>query len=324
MLARTAVAAFMVVGATAADAQGWKPERTVEIIVGSTPGGALDRTGRLLLRVIQERKLLDQHATILNKPGGTGAVGLAYLAQHAGDGHYTMITGQALLTNHIMGRSALHYTDFTPLANLFVEYVSLTVRADSPYRNAREIIDRLRKDPGALSVAVGTGVGTATQTAFAHAMYVAGVDARKLRQVTFGSGGESMTALLGGHVDAISSPVSSVMGQLRAGKIRVVAVSAPRRLSGEFADVPTWSELGVRSSIDVWRALAGPKGMSAAQIAFWEGVTARAVKDAEWAKELERSLAEAGYKGSADTLRQWQEEYAEMRTLYAALGLAKP
>ena len=97
--------------------------------------------------------------------------------------------------------------------------------------------------------------------------------------ITFGSGGESMTALLGGHVDAISSPVSSVMGQLRAGKIRIVAVSAPRRLPGELAEVPTWSELGVRSSIDVWRALAGPKGMSAAQIAFWEGVAARAVKD---------------------------------------------
>lgn len=133
-----------------------------------------------------------------------------------------------------------------------------------------------------------------------------------------------MTALLGGHIDAISSPVSSVIGQLRAGRIRVVAVGAPRRLQGELAEVPTWGELGVKSAVDVWRALVAPKGMSAAQIAFWDGVAARVVKDSEWSKELERSLAEHGYKDSAETLKHWQSEYAEMKTLYTALGLAKP
>ncbi len=323
MCLRAAPAAMLFLAAAAAQAQGWKPERAVEIVVGSTPGGALDRTGRLLLKVIQERKLVEQPATVINKPGGSGALGLAYLAQHPGDGHYTMIIGQALLTNHIMGRSALDYTDFTPLAILNVEYVSLAVRADSPLRSAKDVIERLKKDPGALSVAVGTGVGSATQTAFAHAMFVAGVDAKKLRQVTFGSGGESMAALLGGHVDATSSPVSSVIEQMRAGRIRIVAVSAPRRMPGDLAEVPTWTELGVKSSVDVWRALAGPKGLSGAQIAYWEGVASRAVKDREWMKELERSVSEAGYKGSAETLKHWQSEYAEMKALYTALGLAK-
>jgi len=323
MCLRAAPAAMLFLAAAAAQAQGWKPERAVEIVVGSTPGGALDRTARLLLKVIQERKLVEQPATILNKPGGSGALGLAYLAQHPGDGHYTMIIGQALLTNHIMGRSALDYTDFTPLAILNVEYVSLAVRADSPLRGAKDVIERLKKDPGALSVAVGTGVGSATQTAFAHAMFVAGVDAKKLRQVTFGSGGESMAALLGGHVDATSSPVSSVIEQMRAGRIRLVAVSAPRRMPGDLAEVPTWTELGVKSSVDVWRALTGPKGLSGAQIAYWEGVASRAVKDREWMKELERSVSEAGYKGSAETLKHWQVEYAEMKALYTALGLAK-
>ena len=323
MCLRAAPAAMLFLAAAAAQAQGWKPERAVEIVVGSTPGGALDRTARLLLKVIQERKLVEQPATILNKPGGSGALGLAYLAQHPGDGHYTMIIGQALLTNHIMGRSALDYTDFTPLAILNVEYVSLAVRADSPLRGAKDVIERLKKDPGALSVAVGTGVGSATQTAFAHAMFVAGVDAKKLRQVTFGSGGESMAALLGGHVDATSSPVSSVIEQMRAGRIRLVAVSAPRRMPGDLAEVPTWTELGVKSSVDVWRALTGPKGLSGAQIAYWEGVASRAVKDREWMKELERSVSEAGYKGGAETLKHWQVEYAEMKALYTALGLAK-
>jgi putative tricarboxylic transport membrane protein len=324
LLSLALAAVVLMLAAAWANAQGWKPEHSIEILVGTSAGGALDRTARTMLRAIQGRRLLDQPAVILNKPGGSGAVALVYLAQHPGDAHYVMVSGQTLLTNHIMGRSSLNYTDFTPLAILAVEYISLSVRTDSPVRSAKEMIERLRQDPASFSVAVGTGVGSATQTSFAHAMFAAGVDARKLRQVTFGSGGESMTALLGGHVDAISSPVSSVMEQLRAGRIRVVAVGAPRRLSGELAEVPTWTELGVNSAVDVWRGLAGPKGMSTAQIAFWDGVVARTVKDPEWVKELERSLSEDGYRNSAETLKHWRREYAEMKTLYTALGLAKP
>jgi putative tricarboxylic transport membrane protein len=311
------------VTALSAGAQDWKPDRPVEIVVGSTPGGGLDRTARLVQRVIQERRLIEPQLVVLNKPGGAGAVGLAYLAQHPGDGHHVMVSGQALFTNHIMGRSTFNYTDFTPLGILMVEAVSLSVRAESPIKSARELIERLRKDPGALSVAVGTGVGSATQTSYAHAMFAAGIDVKKLRQVTFGSGGESMTALLGGHIDASSSPVSSVIAQLRAGRLRVLAVSATRRLTGELAEVPTWSELGVKSAIAVWRALVGSKGLSPAQIAFWDGVAARVVKDAAWQKELERSLAEPSYQDSGATLKHWQTEYSEMRALYTALGLAK-
>jgi len=318
-----ALAVTLAVTAAAVTAQGWKPERPMEIIIGTSAGGALDRSGRLLLRAMQESKLSGQPVAVINKPGGSGVVGLIYLSQHAGDGHYAMVTGQSLLTNHIMGRSKLNYTDFTPLAILVAEYVALSVRADAPIKSAKELIERLRKEPTAFSVAVGTGVGSATHASFAHAMHAAGVDVKKLRQVTFGSGGESMTALLGGHVDAISSPVSSIVEQLRTGRIRIIAVSAPRRLTGDLADVPTWTELGVNSAVDVWRGLAGPKNLNASQIEFWDSVTSRAVKDREWTKELARSLADNAYKGSAETFNHWQAEYAEMRTLYTALGLVK-
>jgi putative tricarboxylic transport membrane protein len=250
-------------------------------------------------------------------------VGLAYLDQHRGDGHYVMVTGQTLLTNYIMGRSASNYTDFTPLAILSVEYVALSVRADSPLKSAQELTERLRKEPGSLAVAVGTGVGTATQTAFAHAMFAAGVEVGKLRQVAFASGGEAMTALLGGHVDAVSAPVSSIMEQVRAGKLKVLAVGAPRRRPGELASVPTWGECGVKSAVAVWRGLAGPKGMSASQIAFWDEVLPRIVKDPQWGQELERSLEDNVYQGSAETLKYWQREYVEMKALYTALGIAR-
>ena len=304
-------------------AQGWKPDRNIEIVIGTSPGGALDRTGRTLQRVLQDRKLSEVPVVVNNRPGGGGGVGLAYVAQQA-DGSHTMITGQILLTNHIMGRSRLNHTDFTPIAILRAEYIALAVRADSPIATAREFVERLRKDPTSLSVATGTGVGTATHASFAHAMSVAGVDLKRVRQVAFGSGGDSLTALLGGHVDAMSTPVPSILEQARAGKVRIIAVGAPRRVGGALADVPTWTELGIKSSVDVWHGLVGPKAMTPVQIAYWDQMLARATKDEAWQKELERTLSENVYRNSADTAKLWQAEYGDMKELFTTLGLAKP
>ncbi len=316
-------ALFFVFGISGAWAQAWKPDKPVEIIIGTSAGGPQDRTGRLVQRVLQERKLVEQPLAVVNKPGGGGAVGLAYLAQHAGDGHYVQIVAQPLLSNHIAGRSKLNYTDFTPLAILGVEYVCIVVRVDSPIKDAKELIGRLRKDPGAVSVAIGTALGNATHTSVAHAMKAAGVDIRKMRSVVFNSGGESMTAVLGGHVDAAAGSVSTVLPQLRAGKVRVLAIGAPKRWVGEFASAPTWKELGLDSAVDLWRGLAGPKGMSAAQIAFWDGVLPRVVKDEDWRKDLENNLMDNIYKNSAETALHWKTEYDEVRAVLVELGLAR-
>lgn len=301
----------------------WKPDKTVEIIIGTTPGGPQDRQGRLLQRVLQDRKLVDQAVTVVNKPGGGGAVGLAYVAQHPGDGHIIQIVAQPLISNHIAGRSKLTYTDFAPIAILAVEYVTLVVRADSPIKDAREFVDRVRKDPAALSVAIGTVVGNATHSSFAHAMKAAGVEIKRLRAVAFNSGAEGMTAAMGGHVDGAAGAVSTVLSHVRSGRLRVLAIGAPRRWEGDLAAVPTWKELGIDSAQDLWRGLAGPKGMTPAQIAFWDATLARATRDAEWAQDLERNLMANAYKNSADTFKHWQAEYGDVKALFIDMGLAK-
>ncbi len=301
----------------------WKPDKAVEIVIGTSPGGPQDRQGRLLQRVLQDRKLVDLPVTVVNKPGGGGAVGLAYVAQHPGDGHIMQIVAQSLLSNHIAGRTKVTYTDFTPLAILAVEYVTLVVRPESPIKDAREFVDRLRKDPNALSVAIGTVIGNATHSSFAHAMKAAGIEVKRLRAVAFNSGAEGMMAAMGGHVDAAAGSVSTVLSHVRAGKLRVLAIGAPRRWEGEMAGVPTWKELGIESAVDLWRGLAGPKGMSPAQVAFWDVTLGRAMKDPEWVKDLERNLMNDAYKNSADTFKHWQAEYEDVKNLFAEMGLAK-
>ena len=304
-------------------AQSWKPEKALEIIVGTTPGGPQDRTGRLVQRLMQERKLVDQPSTVVNKPGGGGAVGMNYLAQHAPDAHFMMIVAQPLISNHVAGRSKLTYTDFTPLALLGVEYVCIVVRPDSPLISARDLVERLRKDPASVSMAIGTSLGNATHSSVAHALKTAGVDIKKMRAVVFNSGGESMTAVMGGHVDAAAGSISTVLPQVRAGRVRAIVVGAPRRWVGEFSAVPTWKEIGIDSAQDLWRGLAAPKGLSAAQVAYWDAALARMVKEDDWRKDLDSNLMDNVYKNSADTFKHWQAEYNDVKSLFVEMGIVK-
>jgi putative tricarboxylic transport membrane protein len=318
-----AAAALLILSSGAATAQAWKPEKPVEIIIGTSAGGPQDRTGRMVQKILQDMKLVPTPVTVVNRPGGGGAVALAYLNQHQGDGHHLMINAISLLTNHISGKSALNYTDFTPIAIMGIEYVSLSVRADSPLKSGKEVVERLRKDPSSLTVAIGTALGNATHISFALAMKAAGVDIRKLRTVVFNSGSESITAALGGHVDVAASAPSSVLPQVRGGKMRMLVIGAPRRLPGDLAGVPTWKELGVNSTFDLWRGLAGPKGMTPAQVKYWDDALSKVVQSDEWKKELERFDMVNVYKNSGDTAKHWKAEYDEVKTVLTELGLAK-
>ena len=320
---RLSVLVAATLAAAGAAAQTWKPEKAVEIIIGTSAGGPQDRMGRAVQRILQDRKLVATPLNVVNKAGGGGAVALSYLNQHAGDGQFLAVNALSTLTNHITGKSVIGPADLTPLAMMGAEYVGITVRAESPLKTGKDVLDQLRKDPSSLSVAVGTALGNATHLSFVLAMKAGGVDIKKLKTVVFGSGGDSMTALLGGHVDVAASAPSAMLPQVQAGKLRIIVIGAPARLGGELAKIPTWKELGVNSAFELWRGLAGPKGMSRAQIQFWDGALGALVKTDEWKKELADNEVENIYKNSADTGRQWKLEYDEVKAVLTELGLAR-
>ena len=321
---RIAIGALLCAATLCAHAQpAWKPEKNVEIVVGTSPGGPQDRLGRMLQKMLQDSRAIDVPAAVENKPGGGGAVGLAFLGQRAGDGRIVMISAPTLLNNHITGKTAFTYTDFTPLAILGIEYECVAVRADSPLKSGRDLIERLKKDPAGLSVSIGTSPGNAGHLAFALAMKAAGVDIKKLRTVAFNSAGEGITALLGGHIDLASTPPSAVLQHVQAGKLRVLALTAPQRARGDLANVPTWQELGVNSAHEVWRGVVGPRNLTRAQIAFWDDVLGKVVKTDAWKKDLAQNQIEDVYRNSTETVQYLREQYAESRGILTDLGLAK-
>ncbi len=307
----------------AAQGQGaWKPDR-VEIVVGVSAGAGSDTTARWVHRLLTEKKLIDANAQVVNKPGGGGTIALTYLTQQPGNGNYVMVTSPTMLTNHITGRSPLNYTDVTPLAQIGSEFVVFSVRTESPIKTAKDLAERLKADPASLSFAVGNSTGSHNHIATAQVTRALGSDAKKLKVIAFGGSAEGVTALLGGHIDVAASPPSVMLQHVKAGKARFLAVSAPRRLSGELSTVPTWKELGIDSVASNWRSAVGPRGLSEDQVRYWDGVFARLVALPEWKQDLESKTVEPTYYNARDTRKLMEQEHAALTAILTELGLVK-
>ena len=301
----------------------WKPARNVEIVVGVGPGGGIDRTGRLIQKILQDQRLIEVTATVVNKPGGGSTIAQAYLNQRAGDAHVWEITATSLLTNHITGKSAFGHKDFTPVAMLYDEYIGFLVRQDSPLKTGKDLLNALKADPETLPVGIATAAGNTNHIAAGLAAKAAGGDVKKLRVVVFGSGGESMTALLGGHVGVVATPSANAIPHLQAGRMRVLAVAAPARLDGALSTVPTWKEQGENIVVANWRPVVGPKGWSPAQIAYWEDVFAKVTRTDDWKNEVARSGGVNHYMNSRDLAAYFDAQYTQFRSVLGDLGLAK-
>jgi putative tricarboxylic transport membrane protein len=302
---------------------GWKPDKSVELIVPSAAGGGLDRSARVVQRIWQENKLLPAPSAVINKPGGGGNIGYTYLSTFTGDAHYVSISSPTLLTNHIVGRNRFSHNDFTPLAHLSSEYLMVSVGPNSPIKSGSEIIERLKKDPASLSIAIGSVVGGSNHIGIGSVLKSAGIDIRKLRTVVFKSGSESVVAVMGGHVDLAVGAPEQALRLIQGGKVRAIAVAAPQRLPGALASVPTWKENGADVTAETWRGIVGPKGLTSEQVAFWDATLSKMVATAEWKKEAEKNLWDASYRNSAETRKFLDAEYRELKSVLLDIGLAK-
>ncbi|OGA54364.1 MAG: hypothetical protein A3G24_05700 [Betaproteobacteria bacterium RIFCSPLOWO2_12_FULL_62_13] len=302
----------------------WNPEKNIEFVIGSAPGTGTDVVARMIQRLWQESRALNVSSVVVNKPGGGGAISWAYLAQRAGDPHNLLITSYNIVGGHITGRSSLTYSDFTPIALLISEYIAYSVRADSPIRSALDLVGILKKDPQALAVGISSTRGGANHIALASFMKAAEVDYRKLRIVVFNSGRESMTALLGGHVDFMVASGSAIAPGVASGQIRPLAFAAPTRIGGPFASTPTLSEVGFPVAADNWRIVIAPKGLTSAQTNFWDAVFGKLAASEEWNKALEAQNLSNNYLNSAATMKFLQRQYDEVKLILTELGLARP
>ena len=317
----TAAALF---AAGAVQAQGWKPDKHVELIVPTGAGGSLDATGRTLQRVWDMEKLLGgATSSIVNKPGGGHAVGYTYMMEHKADPHYLSVTSGTLLTGHIVGRLKMTYTDVTPIAVLYSEYIAFAVRADSPIKDGKDLIAALKKDPGALSIAISSAPGGTHHIAIASVLKAAGIEPKKAKVVAFVNSNEAVTAVLGNHVDLAVAGTTNVVGQMQAGNLRVIAISAPKRVVGPLASVPTWVEQGYNATFDNWRGIMAPKGITPEQAAFWADTLRKVTSSDEFRKIAEKQMWTDIFMGPKEAAEFMKKDYEQLKTTLTSLGMVK-
>ncbi len=314
------VALACMAGFANAQSGAWKPSRNIEVIVQSAAGGSSDRSARVTQKLLAALPGLPS-VTVNNKPGAGGLLSLHYLNQHAGDAHYIATLSTTALTNHLLGLSPLSFRHFTPLAILLREYPVFVTRIDSPIANARDLVERLRKDPAAVSFAYAAARGNHNHVMIGMLIKAAGGDPRKAKAIVYNAGSEATTAALGGHVDVGVVAPANVIPLLAAGKIRVLGIAAPQRQSGAFAAAPTLREQGVNAVYFSWRGFMGPKGLTAAQLAFWDRAFAQLAKAPEWKQDVERNAWAEDLMNSAQTVRHLESETVILQKLLSELGV---
>jgi putative tricarboxylic transport membrane protein len=310
----------MTTGAHAQSTAAWKPVKNVEIIVSAAAAGSSDRSARVVQKLLSANPAFT-NVTVNNRPGGGGTVAWTYLQQHAGDAHYISTFSSTMLTNEILGVGTLSYRDFTPLTIMLREYPVLVVRAESLITNTKDLMARLKKDPSSVSFSFASSVGNHNHVIIGLLLKAAGADPKKAKVVVQKSGGEATTAMLGGHIDVMVGAPANVIPHLQSGKARGIGISAPQRQGGGLAGVPTLKEGGADAVYFSWRGFIAAKGLTPAQIAFWDQAFARAVQGEEWKQDVEANAWAEDFMNSAATRKHLDSEHAMLVRVMGDLGL---
>jgi putative tricarboxylic transport membrane protein len=301
----------------------WRPDRQVEIILPTAPGGGNDAVARLMQKMLQDQKLVPTPVLVVNKPGGNQALSLTYLAQHVADPHYLLLATSTLFTNQIQGLTPYQYTEFPPLALAFVDYSAFMVPANSPFKTMRDLLERLKADPESVAFSVVARGGT-SHAVLAAAAKAAGVDVKRLKLVVFKTSAEATTAMMGGHIQASVSSAAGSTPPVVAGQLRMLGLAAPQRRPGAISHVPTLAESGVDAPIlATWRAILGAKGITPAQIAYWEDALARAFSGEEWKAWMTKNDVTAPPLRGKELAAYLEKQFSHTKTVLVDLGLAK-
>ncbi|CAH0234770.1 hypothetical protein SRABI96_02768 [Peribacillus sp. Bi96] len=302
------------------------PKKAITIVAPSGAGGGWDLTARSFTKVLGETKLVNQPLTVENKPGGGGAVFMAdYATQQADNNDMLFVNSPPVIINNLKkeGNSPYGYKNTTPLAQLTKDYGAIVVKADSEFKDLKSLLEVVKKDPRKLTFAGGSAPGSMDHLISILPAYEYGLDPTKLKYVSYDGGGEAITALLGGNADVIGTDASSVREFLKAGKIRVLAVTSTERLGGDLKDIPTAKEQGIDAEFTIWRGVFGPQNMSEEAKTFWDKSIAKLVETSEWKKEVEVQGWEQEYKNSEEFGKFLEEQEKQVQQLLEALGMEK-
>lgn len=308
---------------TSVQAQEWTPSKSVEFVAPANPGGGWDTLVRTVSRVIQQEGLADENYAAINVPGGGGAVAWAQIARDSGNPHKLFATSPPIILVPLAGASRYDHTDFTPVARLITDYSIVLVSADSEYETINDLFDALKEDPS-LSVGGGSAPGSMDHISIAGLASAAGLEASSVNYIPFSGGGDAMTNLMGGHIEAVITGAGESVGQLGEGsQIRALGVSSPERLGGGLAEVPTYQEQGVDYTFDIWRGIMGTPDMPEEAVTYYQDLFAEMLETDGWQEARDQLGWIDAYQNSEEFGVFLDEQQAQFSGVLSELGLLR-
>jgi len=322
LLSAAIVAAAL--GVSSADAEDFKAE-SPQCIAPSNPGGGWDFICRTTAKYLFDLGVIEDSMQVTNMSGGGGGVAFAHVTKERNEDN-NLIVAASMSTSARIAQGIYEgakQEDVHFLATFGAEYGAIAVRADSKYTSLKQMMDDILADPKSVGIAGGSSVGSFDHIKPMLVAQKAGLeDVTKMKYVSFSGGGEAMTGLLSGSVEALSGDFSEMLGFLESGNIRIIAILAPERLKN-FSDIPTAKEQGYDVVGANWRGLYMPAGASDAAKEFWKGAIMTMVEDPGFQATLEEA-AIAPFNNFGDDMHKFVAgSIADVTKLSKEIGIIK-
>lgn len=291
------------------------PERALEFVACYSPGGGHDIMLRTMTRILQEEKIVETPINVVNKPGGSGAVGMAYVDGHSGDGHYLMASTSAFLTTPLTTEVGVHYSNYTPIARFGIDPELLLVNSKSTFTTLEEIL----KSDKVLNVG-GTGIGGMEHIVFVTMEKATGKD---FNYVPFQGDGEVVAALMGSQVDLIIANPNAAYDYIKSGDFRAIAITTEERAE-IMPDIPTFKEKGYDIVLSLFRGVVAPANISEEAKAYYTEMVRKLVKTDAWKNEyLKNNLIVEAYLEGDEYAKYLDEMNSIYKTTLTELGIIK-
>ena len=319
-LTAAAIAVSALGFAAGAGAQGY-PDRPVTLVVPFSTGGDSDLSARNLAPAMQQ--VIGQSVVVLNRAGASGAIGSQVVKDARPDGYTLLLAriGSQALLPALHRNLGYRWDDFTFLGLLERNPFVCAVHVESPYRTFGDLVEAMKKNPGKLNYST-SGPGTILNLGPQMIFDVLKLGPEAAVQIVYKGGGDAAMAVLSRDVDFNCGNLTSLIGNIKGGKMRALLTTTPQRWK-DIRDVPTVRELGYPQleAIVGWSALYGPPGMPAELITYWRDVLAKVAKDQRWLDGMARIGGMPSVMTPADTRRFVADQFALYDRIGKQLGI---
>jgi putative tricarboxylic transport membrane protein len=305
-------------GTTKDDASG-KQLTNFRLMIPTAAGGGYDVTGRTAAKVMEETKIA-RRIEVFNLVGAGGTVGLTRLVNEKGNGDLAMLMGLGVVGSVYTNKSKATLHDTTPLAKLIEEPDIIVVPKDSPYKTLGELIAAWKARPGKVTVGGASSPGGPDHLLPMQLAQAVGIDPKQVNYVSYDSGGDLLPAVLGSKLSFAASGVGEYLDQIKAGAVRVLAVTSAERL--DVLDAPTLKEQGVDLVFTNWRGIVAPPGIDAKSKAALIDALDRMHSSPEWKDALKRNGWTDAYVTGDEYGTFLTEQDQRVESVLDKLGLA--